>query len=90
MAKIKGITTSGFNFILDTEAMNDMRVIEALAEVEKGNVLCVVDLIKLMLGAKQKEELYKHVADKEGKVSPELCMNEIKEIFEKAGEEVKN
>lgn len=90
MAKIKGITTSGFNFTLDPEDMNDMRVIEALAEVEKGNVLYVIDLIKLMLGEKQKEALYKHVANKEGKVSPELCMAEIKEIFEKAGNEVKN
>lgn len=90
MAKIKGITTSGFNFTLDPEDMNDMRVIEALAEVEKGNVLYVIDLIKLMLGEKQKEALYKHVSNKEGKVSPELCMAEIKEIFEKAGNEVKN
>ncbi len=90
MAKVKGTTTSGFNFSLDTDDMNDMRVIEALAEVEKGNVLYVIDLIKLMLGAEQKEALYKHVANKDGKVSPELCMVEIKEIFEKAGNEVKN
>lgn len=90
MAKVKGTTTSGFNFSLDTDDMNDMRVIEALAEVEKGNVLYVIDLIKLMLGAEQKEALYKHVASKDGKVSPELCMVEIKEIFEKAGNEVKN
>lgn len=90
MGKVKGTTSSGFNFSLDTDDMNDMRVIEALAEIEKGNVLYVVDLIKLMLGTKQKEALYKHIANKDGKVSPELCMVEIKEIFEKAGEEVKN
>ncbi len=90
MAKVKGTTTSGFNFSLDTDDMNDMRVIEALAEVEKGNVLYVIDLIKLMLGTEQKEALFKHVANKDGKVSPELCMVEIKEIFEKAGNEVKN
>lgn len=85
-----GITNSGFNFNIDTEAMNDMRVIDALSEIEKGNVLQVTNLIKIMLGEKQKERLYKHIADGEGKVSPEKCMAEIKEIFEKLGAETKN
>lgn len=88
--EVKGKTSSGFEFVLETENMNDMRFIDALAEVENNNVLMISEVLTMMLGKAQKNALYSHLADKDGKVSPTLCMNEIREIFDLAGDNVKN
>lgn len=86
---VKGETKSGFKFQLNEEAMNDMEFIEFLAKTEES-VTALPKVIEMVLGENQKKKLYDHIRTKDGRVPLEAVNNEISEIFDIAGEEVKN
>lgn len=86
---VKGETKSGFKFQLNEEAMNDMEFIELLAKTEES-VTALPKVIEMVLGEDQKKKLYDHIRTKDGRVPLEAVNDEISEIFDIAGEEVKN
>ena len=86
---VKGNLKSGFAFEIDVEALNDMRFVEALADVEK-NGLALPKVCEMMLGREQKERLYEHLQDENGRVPIEAVNSAIIEIMTTAGKETKN
>ena len=86
---IKGKTSSGFEFEISKDVVNDYELVENLAELE-DNPLILAKIIKQILGADQTEKLKNHVRKEKGIVPTDKMTKEIIEIFQKGGEEIKN
>lgn len=87
-----GKTSSGFDFEFNEKNIDDMRWIEKLAKLET-NPLLIGEVASQLLGDEQKESLYKHLEDEEGKVPVERFNREFEEIMTIASttdEDVKN
>lgn len=82
------ITKSGFEFAIDPAALDDMELIEALAALET-NPLVVPKVITLLLGKEQKERLYDHLRDENGRVRVSSVSQELAEIFQLARNDLK-
>lgn len=87
---IKGKTKGGFEYVLDMDNVEDMRFIEVLAEADEGSPRALREVLNRMLGEEQKEKLYEFCQDEKGRVPLTHVKDVITEIFEAAGEEVKN
>ena len=86
---VKGTTTSGFEFEIDEKKVADMRVIDAIVEVEDGSIGGVSKLLKLIMTPVQRASLYSHCTDVDGRVSIEKVSKEIFEIIQYDGESKK-
>lgn len=80
---IKGTLKSGFEFEYDETQLDDMRFLDLLAGVEE-NPLLFSQISTMMLGKEQKEALYKHLEDENGRVSAEAFGQAIGEIMEQS------
>ena len=83
---VKGKTESGFEFEIDEQAANDMRVIDAMVEVEEGNLGGVSRLISLLFTKEQKKAFYDHLRLENGRVPLDTASKEIFEILRYNGE----
>ena len=86
---IKGKTSSGFEYEISEDVVNDYELLENLAELE-ANPLILTTVIKQVLGAEQAEKLKNHVRNNRGTVPIDKITNEILDIFTNSGEEIKN
>jgi len=77
---IKGQTTSGFNYHIDENILQDYELLEAIAETEK-NPIFITKVVRMLLGD-DTDRLKEHVRDENGHVSIEKMNVEITEIFE--------
>lgn len=85
----KGQTKSGFNYEIDTDAMNDMEVVDLMVDMmnEDGKLdelhamVAVKTLLDKILGKDQKKALYKHLADENGRVPIDKVNTEFVEIM---------
>lgn len=82
---IEGKTQSGFQFKLKEEKLDDMEVLEYLANVD-DDLTELPKLLTLFLGDSQKKKLYDHVKKIEGRVSISKTYAELMDIFRVAGE----
>lgn len=80
MTKVK--TSSGFECEIDEKNLDDMRLLDLVAEVSEGNTAKISSIINKVL-RDQKEKLYKHIEDEHGRIPIEKASNEIAEIFQK-------
>ena len=82
-------TDSGYACSIDREALDDMRIMDALIDLQNGTkmeqVTALRTIIDRMLGEKQKELLYKHLEDKEGRAGMGMVQRELLYIFTKIG-----
>lgn len=80
---LKGRTVTGFEFEIDENLVDDMRFIDALAEMDSGSLIAVSKVASLMFDAEQKQRLYNHLAElsEDGRVHTEPFIKEIIEIF---------
>lgn len=85
---IEGKTRTGFVFKFDEANANDMRFVETLAKLE-DNFLVFPKVITMLLGEEQKEALYKHIEDENGRVPVESMQAEFEDMMS-ANEETKN
>lgn len=83
------ITKSGFRCFLEPDRLDDMRVIDLLAECQEENPIAISQLLTLLLGQKEKGRLYQHV-EKNGRVPIFRILEEIEEIFLLMGAKGKN
>lgn len=90
MAKNKGKTRSGFEFEVDADVMDDMYMIEAIADTMNDNPIALSKVCTMLFGKEQKERLYKHLEDEKGKVRVEKIGEEIVDVFASFGEQGKN
>lgn len=85
---ISGETESGFVFNIEANRLDNMELIDALAELD-DDPLQISFVIKLLLGKEDKKRLYDHVRTDEGIVPSEEIEKELSEIFA-LSQELKN
>lgn len=83
---MKGTTSTGFSFDIDEDVKDDMELLEALCAVDGGDVQALPTVLVSVLGKEQKKALYDHCRTEKGRVSSQLVMLELKEIFEAVNE----
>ncbi len=86
---IKGKTSSGFEFQISKDIVNDYELVENLVELE-DNPLILGKIVKQILGEEQTQKLKDHVRNEKGIVPIDKMTQEIIEIFQNSGEEIKN
>lgn len=77
---IKGKTTSGFEYKIPEENLNNYELIEVLGEMEE-NPLLLSKTVNLLLGKEQANKLKDHLRTKSGTVPTDKISEEIMEIF---------
>ena len=86
----KVITKSGFECLVDKKQMDDMELVDKIAEADAGNPLAVSAVTEKVLGKEQKAKLYNHLRNEDGRVPIEKVGEEIVEIITSLGSEGKN
>ena len=86
----KVITKSGFECLVDKKQMDDMELVDKIAEADAGNPLAVSAVIEKVLGKEQKAKLYNHLRNEDGRVPIEKVGEELVEIITSLGNEGKN
>lgn len=87
---IRGKTDSGFEFEIEESRLDDMEVLDLMCEIDRDNIAVMPELSDTLFGKKQKKKLYDHLRTEQGNVPIEAFVNEVTEILNKAGEQVKN
>lgn len=87
---MKGTTKSGFTYEINDEALDNMELIDAMAEAEEDNPQRFSKAVLLLLGKKQRNELYDHLRAEDGRVPIEAVSDAFVEIFTALGEQGKN
>lgn len=79
-------TKSGFEFDIDPEILDDMELVDALAEVE-DNPLAFSKVVTMLLG-NDKKRLYAHIKETKGlkRVPIEAVGEIVEEIFDTLNE----
>lgn len=90
MSKV-GTTSTGFEYVITDEAMNDAELLDALIEADEGNATSMMKAMNKLLGTEQKQKLYEHLRDEHGRVpivGERSLTSEMTEIM--SGDAVKN
>ena len=82
---MKGKTSTGFEFDIEDERLDDMELVNIMAEIDE-NPLLMPKLCKMLLGEEQKKRLYDHLRSEDGRVPIEATTNAIQEIFNSPGD----
>ena len=78
---ISGVTKNGFAFEIKDERADNMELIDALADIDDGNLLAVSKVLTLLLGPEQKKKMYDFVRTEDGIVSAQTVSEMIVEIL---------
>lgn len=81
-------TASGFEFEIEDGVLDNMELLDAIAELEE-NPLKLTKVVKLLLGEKTKERLYDHVRNEKGRVPADALSTEVADIFKLLNDKVK-
>ena len=87
---ITGKTSSGFEFSLPEDTLDDMELLDAVAEADEGKPLAMSRLCLKLLGKPQREKLYNHLRQEDGRVPTQAVSHEIVEILAAFGKAGKN
>lgn len=87
---MKGKTTSGFAYEIDENVLDNMELVDALAEAQDDNPITISRACVLLLGKETRAKLYDHLRTPDGRVPIEGVSNAIIEIFKAYGEKGKN
>lgn len=85
---IKGKTSSGFEYEIPKENLDNYELVETLAEAEANPALFPKTFV-MLLGKEQVEKLKKHIKNENGIVPFSKMTEEIMEIME-SQKEIKN
>lgn len=77
---INGKTTSGFEYTLNPDKLNDYELLEKIGEMEE-NPFALTNVVNMVLGKEQAKKLKDHIRLKNGTVPIEKMTSEITEIF---------
>ena len=83
-------TKSGFCCEIDPDVLNNMELLDTLADLQGGNKLAYPQVCLLVLGKETRAKLYDHLRNKEGRVPVQDVDRELTEIMEALGEPAKN
>lgn len=82
-------TESGFECDVNINALNDMRMLDDLVELDNGNAVVYPRVINRLLPPEDKERLYEHIQDEDGVVPIDKFGEELKQIFAAVGADQK-
>lgn len=82
--------TNGFKMELDDNVMDNMELVDALAEADGEDALAVSKIARMILGKEKRKQLYDYLRTGDGRVPVEAVSNSIKEIFDSFGDKGKN
>lgn len=85
---VKGVTSNGFEFEVDERLLDDMELIDDIAEVETDGTK-VSKIVLTVLGKEQRKRLYDHIR-KDGHVSAQEVIQTVFDIIGQLGPEGKN
>lgn len=77
-------TKSGFSVSVDTDKLDDMELVEALAELNENDI-AMPKVATMVLGKGDKRRLYDHLRTEKGNVPVEAFTSEFTEIMELLG-----
>lgn len=86
---LKGKTKSGFVFEIQDERLNNMELLDALAELDAGDSTRISRVLKMLFSSEEKRALYEHLRTPVGTVPIEAVVAELEEIFA-SGQQAKN
>lgn len=86
---LKGKTKSGFAFEIQDERLNNMELLDALAELDAGDSTRISRVLKMLFSSEKKRALYEHLRTPVGTVPIEAVVAELEEIFA-SGQQAKN
>lgn len=86
---LKGKTKSGFAFDIPDERLNNMELLDALAELDAGDSTQMSWVLKQLFSPEQKKALYDHLRTPAGTVPIEAVVAELEEILA-SGQQAKN
>ena len=83
-------TQSGFTCDVDPDVLNNMELVDDLAEVQAGNALAISRVCLKILGKDNRARLYNHVRNGAGRVLPDQVDAELGEIHKGMGQAGEN
>ena len=86
---INGITKSGFQFSVDKNCMNDIELVDSLADNSLDDAIRMSLVVRKILPAEQRKALYDHVRV-DGRVPVEAVAAAVEDIFTAIGNDGKN
>ena len=87
---MKGKLKNGFEFDIDEKALDNMELIDAMAEAQDDNPAKFSKAILLLLGKDERDRLYDHIREKDGRVPIQSVADSFVEIFQILGDQGKN
>ena len=86
----RGKLENGFEYEVDENVLDDMEMLDALAEAQGEDPLKITVVSKKLLGEEQRKRLYDHLRNDEGRVPVEAAAQAITDIMLQLGEDGKN
>lgn len=86
---IKGTTKTGFQFSVDENSMNDMELVDVLADSGIDDAFRMSHVVRKLLPGDQRKALYDHVRVG-GRVPVDAVVAEVEDIFAAMGDTGKN
>lgn len=86
---VTGTTPSGFSFSLEETVLDNMELVDTLAEMQEGDPLAISAVVRMVLGD-QRRALYDHLRTADGRVPASAVSEEIRQIFDAFGKAGKN
>lgn len=86
----KIVLENGLELEVNESALNNMELLDALAEMTEGNALALSNVVKLMLGNENRKKLYDYIRKEDGTVPMEQVDKCVTEIMNLLGEQGKN
>lgn len=80
---------NGLTLSIDENVMDDMELLDLLAQLDDGNGYAIPRVVEHLLGKEQKKKLYNAVRV-DGRTRVTAVVNAMKEILDKLGETGKN
>lgn len=77
----EGTTSTGFDYKLEDERLDDYELFELICELDEGNNSVLPKITRLLLGEEQLEALKAHVKGSYGRVTTTGMMTEFKDIM---------
>lgn len=87
---MKGTLKNGFAFDVDPNVLDDMELIDALAQAQGEDATAISKVLVMVLGVEQRNRLYDVLREENGRVPIKATMESIVEIFEAMGNSGKN
>lgn len=80
---VKDVEYEGYKFKFDSDIIDDIEIVELVAEIESGKPALIIKFIKLVLGEDGYTEMKNYFVTKDGKFKLTTLTNIFEEIFNK-------